>query len=1038
MNLKHATLLALALSLPLAAFAEPQWIWSSKNAGDKDKATFKHTFELLDDIKSATLNVSCDNGAKVFINGKLAAENPDWMQPTKAEVKAQLQVGSNEIKADATNKGGSAAFILQLVIETTNGKKIEVETSDKWQYATGNGEWKAPLIIAKYGAAPYGDVFSKKGKFTKAAAPKNEPGTATAPADIIALPGFKVELLYTVPKAEQGSWVSMTVDKKGRILAGDQYGALYRLTPPPIGSTEKSTIEPLNAQISGAHGLLYAFDSLYVMVNEKGGQQGLWRLKDTDGEGTFGTPEQLYKMAGGGEHGPHSVIVGPDGKSLLFNGGNHTKLPDGLEVSRAAKAWGEDHILPRMWDANGHARGIMAPGGYICKTDPDGKNLELFCYGFRNEFDIALDGNGELFTFDADMEWDIGSPWYRPTRINHCVSGGDYGWRSGSGKWPTYYADSLPACVDIGPGSPTGVASGKGAKFPAKYQRAIFANDWTYGTMYAIHNVGEGGTVKSVKEEFISGKPLPLTDLVINPKDGAMYFGIGGRRTQSGLYRVTYSGAESTETAKPEVVTEEATMRHELEKLHLAGTGPEAIDKAWPYLAHSDRFVRFAARVAIERQPTKLWAEKALNEKKPQALIEAMIALARVGGSGEAIAPPPETKPAKGASSSAVGKGSAADAALQGKILAALGSLDFAKQDVGHQLQIARAYQLAFIRLGKPSPEVCASTAEKLDAFFPGKEYAVNRELSQLLIFLDSPRAVSKTLGLMATAMDDSQAIATDELLARNTGYARAADEAHTSRPNRQQIDYMFALRNATAGWTPELRRTYFSWFPHARTWKGGNSFKGFIENTRKEALVTFAPESERADLDALSSKNEVIIGAVAFVAPKGPGKNYTIDDVLALAKDGLKGRSFEQGRSMFTATMCSACHHFGGDGGNIGPDVTGAGNRYTLHDLMENIIEPSKVISDQYDSQQIEKKDGSLIIGRIVSSDAGKLMVMTNPFAPTELMAVNESDVKSKKTYPVSMMPPGLINTLNKDELLDLVAYLLSGGNPKDKAFAQ
>ena len=84
--------------------------------------------------------------------------------------------------------------------------------------------------------------------------------------------------------------------------------------------------------------------------------------------------------------------------------------------------------------------------------DPDGKNLELFCYGFRNEFDIAFDLSGELFTYDADMEWDIGSPWYRPTRVNHCVSGADYGWRSGSGKWPNYYPDSLPTTLDIGPG----------------------------------------------------------------------------------------------------------------------------------------------------------------------------------------------------------------------------------------------------------------------------------------------------------------------------------------------------------------------------------------------------------------------------------------------------------------------------------------------------------------------------------------------------------------------------------------------------------
>jgi hypothetical protein len=79
--------------------------------------------------------------------------------------------------------------------------------------------------------------------------------------------GFKVEMLYNVPKAEQGSWVSMTVDPRGRILAGDQYGTIYRVTVPPVGSTDKAKVEPLGVQIGGAHGLLYAFNSLYVMIN---------------------------------------------------------------------------------------------------------------------------------------------------------------------------------------------------------------------------------------------------------------------------------------------------------------------------------------------------------------------------------------------------------------------------------------------------------------------------------------------------------------------------------------------------------------------------------------------------------------------------------------------------------------------------------------------------------------------------------------------------------------------------------------------------
>jgi putative heme-binding domain-containing protein len=614
------------------------------------------------------------------------------------------------------------------------------------------------------------------------------------------------------------------------------------------------------------------------------------------------------------------------------------------------------------------------------------------------------------------------------------VSGADYGWRSGSGKWPSYYPDSLPAVVDIGPGSPTGVVSGVGAKFPAKYQRAVFAADWTYGTMWAIHLTPQGGGYKAEKEEFVWGKPLPLTDVIIHP-DGAMYFAVGGRRTQSGLYRVTYVGKESTDAVKPATMPAETITRRDLEKLHLPGTGPEAVDKAWPQLASKDRNVRFAARVAIERQPVAGWTERVFAEKDTQAKIEAIIALARASRAEATQAP--ATKPAPGSSSPAVANVKPEHVALERRLLEALGSIGFDQLDLAHQLQVLRAYELVFTRLGKPSAEDCAKVAAQLDSHYPHQDSNANRELCQLLVFLNSKSVVAKTLGLMATAKDDWEAIASDAVLARNDGYARAANEASASRPNKQQIAYMFALRNATAGWTPELRQAYFGWFPHARTWKGGNSFKGFIENTRKEALANFAPPDELAALDVLSSKVEAA-DIPNYVAPKGPGKTYTIDEVVALAKDGLKGRDFENGKAMFASTMCATCHRFNGDGGSIGPDLTGAGNRYTLRDLMENIIEPSKVISDQYDSHLIEKKDGSLVIGRVVSDDGNTLQVMMNPFAPTQLTPVKASDVKSKKTQPVSMMPPGMINVLNKDELLDLLAYLISGGNAQDKAFAK
>ncbi|TDU73412.1 putative heme-binding domain-containing protein [Prosthecobacter fusiformis] len=1019
----------LTLLTSSALHAEPQWIWSSKKAAAQEKVTFKHSFTLKLTPKSASLSLTCDNGATAFINGKQVAVNPDWQKPVKVDVIKALEVGAvNVIEVRATNKGGSAGMIAKLELEKQQGGAEVIETSGEWQATpTGKTEWKPVAVLGAYGIGPWGKVFDGKAGSSKKDAPVIAAAGITVPA------GFKVELLYSVPKEEQGSWVALTTDDKGHLIACDQYGSIYRMAVPAIGKTELLKPEKLKLDFGKAHGLLYAFNSLYVMVNENGKENGLYRLKDTDGDDQYDKVEKLINMGGAGEHGLHSMTLSPDGKRIFFNAGNSSELPAELTKSRPAKLWGEDHVLPRMWDANGHARGRMAPGGFICSMDADGKDVELFCYGFRNEFDITFDLSGELFTYDADMEWDIGSPWYRPTRVNHCVSGADYGWRSGSGKWPGYYPDSLPTTLDIGPGSPTGVVSGKGAKFPAKYQRAVFINDWTYGTMWAINLQPKGGSFVAEKEEFVFGKPLPLTDVIIHPQDGAMYFAVGGRRTQSGVYRVIYAGKESTAPVEALPMDEEAHTRLTLETLHAEGGDPQkTLATAWPYLSHSDRHVRYAARVAIEKLPKDLWQEKALAETQPMAVIEGIIALARVNGTKSEA---PSEKPAAGSSSPSLSDVAPENVELQLKMLETLSRLEGAELSLNQHLGALRALQLVFTRLGKPAPEVCEAIVEKLEPLFPSENESINRELCQILIALDSTQAPAKTIALMATAKDDFQAVATDAVLSRNDGYANAARAAAGSRPNSQQIAYMFALRNAKAGWTPELRKTFFSWFPRARTWKGGNSFKGFIENIRKDSLATFVPESELAELDAISSKVE---GADIpnYVAPKGPGKAWSVDEVVALTSGGLKGRDFKNGEAMYRSVMCATCHRFNGDGGSIGPDLTGSGNRYTMRDLMENIVDPSKVISDQYDSHQITKKDGSTILGRIVVEENGKVFVMANPFAPNDQLAINVSEIASKETRQVSMMPPGLINALNQDELLDLIAYLISGGNEQDKVF--
>jgi len=799
----------------------------------------------------------------------------------------------------------------------------------------------------------------------------------------------------------------MTVDPKGRLIACDQGGSLYRLTLNKPGSKEAATVEKLTNSVGGAHGLLCAFDSLYVMVNEQGGRQGLWRLRDTNGDDQYDEEKLLRRIEGGGEHGPHGIVLAPDGKSLYIACGNHTQLPKPLELSRAPRAWNEDQIVTRLWDANGHARGILAPGGYICKVDPEGKTFELVSHGYRNEYDFAFNALGDIITYDSDMEWDAGMPWYRPTRICLATSGSDLGWRSGAGKWPTYYPDSLPALVDIGPGSPTGVISGQGAKFPAKYQNAIFANDWTYGTMYAIHLVQDGAGYKAEKEEFISGRPLPLTDLVIHPKDGAMYFAIGGRGTESAVYRVTYVGRESTAAVAAAKPNAGHQLRRELEKLHLEGTGPEAIDKAWPHLANPDRWIRYAARVAIERQPVGAWSNRVFSETRPWAAIEGAVALARMGK--------PEHRD---------------------RLLEFLNRLDLNPLDEAARLAAVRVYQLTLIRQGNPEGAIRTETIARLDAMYPSKSRSLNRELAGTMIHIGAPGVVAKTVPLMLTANDADLKYASDALLERNRGYAGAFSDAAASRPNQEQIAFAYLLREAKTGWTPALRKSFFAWFPRTAPWHGGNSFRGFLENIRKDALSTVEDPTERAAMEKLSTLK--VSGAnTQFAAPKGPGRSYSVDQALAVAAKGVKGRDFENGRAMFNSVGCASCHRFNGTGGSVGPDLTGVASRYTLRDLLENIIEPSKVISDQYGSEEVQLADGSTLVGRAYV-DGGKLVVTADPRNPDESTSVALDQVKSRKPYPVSLMPEGLINSMSSEELLNLIGYLQSGGNPQHAVFAK
>ena len=173
------------------------------------------------------------------------------------------------------------------------------------------------------------------------------------------------------------------------------------------------------------------------------------------------------------------------------------------------------------------------------------------------------------------------------------------------------------------------------------------------------------------------------------------------------------------------------------------------------------------------------------------------------------------------------------------------------------------------------------------------------------------------------------------------------------------------------------------------------------------------------------------ILAAPKFV------KEWKLDEVLPIVEKGLQGgRDPERGRRLFSLAGCAACHRFEQDGGAAGPDLTGVAGRFSVRDLLESMVEPNKVISDQYAAITIQKKNGELITGRVGNLFGTTLNIVENMFEPGRMANVNRADIESMEISRVSMMPEGLLNSLEQDEILDPVAYLLARGDSKGPAF--
>lgn len=956
----------------------PSWLTGS--------ARYETSFERPTKLLKAILLVAGDGPVAVTVNGSVVGTATGPAVAKSIDITRQLREGTNRIELGAhpgvEAKPARVAALLEL-----NGDLAATRwlvTDDSWKAGGKNA-----TVAGKVDADPNVNPFDLKKTFDAynswQLAKRDQQSQATDPADFTMPAGFKVELIRSA-QPDEDSWVAMAFDPQGRLTLAREKKGLWRTVAKAEELKGRAgepavRLEVIDDSLLECRGLVYAHGALYAHANNS---KGLYRLRDVDGDGLFDEKQELMHTEGGVGHGRNHIKLGPDGNIWVANG-NNVLLPSPLAETSPLRNYAADQVLPNPWDGTMFDGTVELPAGHVLRMAPDGSEVQLIAGGLRNALDVAFNREGELFTFDADMERDVGASWYMPTRVLHVVSGADFGWRRGTGRFPAWYADTLPSVVDIGLSSPTAIFFGYGAKFPSRYQEALFIFDWSYGRIIAVHLRPNGASYRGEQETFISGRPLNVTDGCIGP-DGAMWFITGGRGTQSGLYRVTHDG----QLGAQEPVAKDGgkalrEARHQLEALHsgIAGDQREsALRLILPNIDHDDRFIRHAARVALEQLPADLWRGQVVSGRGWGSLT-GCLALARVGNNADRVA-----------------------------VIEHLRSQPWFELHEAQQLAALRTVDVALARLGVASLDAARRTRLLgwLEPLYPARSqsFAMNQELCRLLVTLKSEVVLKRSLALLRDA-----------------------------RSSEELIFYPVHLRYIQDGWSADDRRVVFDALNRAEKLNGASTYFKAIQDTRSELAAALKPEEAQQLAAIIHAPKPVALSSHAL--PGHTFKAWKLEDLLPRLDQVGKGRSFEKGRAAAVSSQCVFCHRVSNDpsvpAGVFGPELVQVSARFNRRDLLDHILNPSKVIDEKFRFVTVTRADGTQVTGSLESEDDERVKLRPNPLSP-DTVEIGKTMIRNRKISEVSPMPPGLLNALRAEQILDLLAFLEAGGNPAHRDF--
>ncbi|MCA9037976.1 MAG: c-type cytochrome, partial [Planctomycetaceae bacterium] len=427
-----------------------------------------------------------------------------------------------------------------------------------------------------------------------------------------------------------------------------------------------------------------------------------------------------------------------------------------------------------------------------------------------------------------------------------------------------------------------------------------------------------------------------------------------------GVKTVTRFGSSRNRFLQNDEFAAARQQRRGLEVLHQAANAgivdAAILNQISDGLASSDRSIRYAARIALEHRAMNAWTDWAGNLRDPNAVIGSVIARARshervnMGDKDSIDSPIPDW------SNSSVTI-DVNRSAITSEVLERLASLDTRSLSVQQQIDVLRAITLTFVRIAPPNADEREKIIRRVEGMLPAKSPELNSLLAQLVVYLQAPFAAEKLVPMMLDAPTQEE-----------------------------QIDLASSLRHLKVGWLPRLQDAYFGWFVRASTYRGGATFALYIDNIKNDAVANLNAE-DRQRLQPLLDQKPESDAPVFTAAPRSFVKEWTMQELVPLVQAGLKNRDFDHGRKMFAAASCFACHRFDNQGGSVGPDLTALSGRFSSRDLLESIVEPSKVISDQYGSVNIVTLDGKIISGRIINLAGDSFRIQTNMLDPGTLV---------------------------------------------------